>query len=52
MRLGSDLDLCLEKFPANVPRDAEIGALKQRVRRDPLEFYEPNADVCSTLGHH
>ena len=27
-RLGRDLDLCLEKFSANVPRNAEIGALK------------------------
>src|SRR5215472_2665670 len=33
MRFSRNLDLCLEKFPANMSRDAEIGALKQHVRR-------------------
>src|SRR5215468_2163704 len=33
MRFSRNLDLRLEKFPANMPRDAEIGTLKQRVRR-------------------
>jgi hypothetical protein len=33
MRFGRDLDLGLEKFPANMPSNAKIGALKQCVRR-------------------
>jgi len=33
MRLGRDLDLGLKKFPSDMARRAEIGALKERIRR-------------------
>jgi hypothetical protein len=33
MRLGRDLDLSLQKFPPDMADGAEIGGLKQRIRR-------------------
>src|SRR5215469_8578158 len=60
MRFGRDLELRLEKFPANMPSNAEIGALKQRVRRPRgslqrlcvgQKIFFLNAELKQLVGH-
>src|SRR5215469_5121507 len=60
MRFGRDLDLRLEKFPANMPSNAEIGALKQHVRRPRgslqrsrigQKIFFLNAELKQLVGH-
>jgi hypothetical protein len=60
MRFSRDLDLRLEKFPANMPSNAEIGALKQRVWRPRgslqgsrigQKIFFLNAELKQPVGH-